>query len=133
MKKSSKSDARFRRYRLKRPFFSQKGGFWGQKPAWGANENFFQKSAWNIFLDSSRCSFVQKNHQNLMRGFLDMPSRTHGRTHARTDGRTDKRESIGLSAEAERPKNSRIVNFGPIFTISKFSQQIEFPYKNRKI
>ena len=34
-----------------------------------------------------------------MRGFLDMPSRTHGRTH----GRTDKRESIGLSAEAERP------------------------------
>ena len=35
-----------------------------------------------------------------MRGFLDMPSRTD----ARTDARTDKRESIGLSAEAERPK-----------------------------
>ena len=24
------------------------------------NENFFQKSAWNIFLALSRCSFVQK-------------------------------------------------------------------------
>ena len=30
--KSSKSDARFQRYRLKRPFFSQKGGFWVKKP-----------------------------------------------------------------------------------------------------
>ena len=29
--------------------------FFGQKRP---NENFFQKSAWNIFLDSSRCSFV---------------------------------------------------------------------------
>ena len=32
-----------------------------------------------------------------MRGFLDM------KCDARTDGRTHKRESIGLSAEAERP------------------------------
>ena len=36
------------------------------------NENFFQKSAWNIFLDSSRGSFVQKIYKNLMRGFLDI-------------------------------------------------------------
>ena len=35
-----------------------------------------------------------------MRGSPDMVWRTHGRT----DGRTHKRESIGLSAEAERPK-----------------------------
>ena len=93
---------------------AQKPDFFGQKwPKMAKNsekrpkEFFFQKSAWNIFLDSSRCSFVQKNHKNLMRGFLDMPSRTHGRTDARTDGRTDKRESIGLSAEAERPTSAQ--------------------------
>ena len=39
--------------------FSAKKVFLGQNPPWeGANENFFQKSAWNIFLDSSRRSFV---------------------------------------------------------------------------
>ena len=42
-------------------FSAKRGGFGGQKPPWGAIENFFQKSAWNIFLDSSRCSFVQKS------------------------------------------------------------------------
>ena len=30
------------------------------------------KTAKARILDSSRCSFLQKNHQNLMRGFLDM-------------------------------------------------------------
>ena len=61
-----------------------------------------------------------------MRGFLDMPSRTHGRT--------DKRESIGLSAEAERPKTLKTVNFGKMavnganFAISQFSQHLEYDF-----
>ena len=41
-------------------FSAKKGGVLGQNPPGGANDNFFQKSAWNIFLDLSRCSFVQK-------------------------------------------------------------------------
>ena len=42
MKKSSKSDAGFQRYRLKRPFLSQKGGFLGPKPTWGGvTKNFW--------------------------------------------------------------------------------------------
>ena len=61
---------------VQKPDFKAKNGQKWQKLAiFGQNlenENFFQKSAWNIFLALSRCSFVQKNHQNLMRGFLDI-------------------------------------------------------------
>ena len=49
---------------VQKPDFKAKNGQKWQKLAiFGQNlenENFFQKSAWNIFLDSSRCSFVQK-------------------------------------------------------------------------
>ena len=84
MKKSSKSDARFWRYRLKRPFFSQKGVFLGQKPPWGANENFFQKSTWNIFLGSPRCNFVPSFRKIWC---ADLQIWCDGRTHAHTDAR----------------------------------------------
>ena len=87
MKKSSKSDARFWRCRLKRPFFSQKGGFLG--------------SAWNIFFVSPRCNFVP-SFIKIWCADLQISRRAH--THARTDARTDERESIGPSANAERSK-----------------------------
>ena len=80
---------------VRKPDFLAKNGEKCQKLAiFGQNlenENFFPKSAWNIFLDSSRCSFVQKNHQNPMRGFLDMEC------EEQMDERTNERESIGLS------------------------------------
>ena len=49
---------------VQKPDFKAKNGQKWQKLAiFGQNlenENFFQKSAWNIFLALSRCSFVQK-------------------------------------------------------------------------
>ena len=44
-------------------FLAKNGQKWQKLAVFGQkrpNENFFQKSAWNIFLVSSRCSFVQK-------------------------------------------------------------------------
>ena len=43
--------------------FAKNGQKWQKLAVFGQNlenENFFQKSAWNIFLESSRCSFVQR-------------------------------------------------------------------------
>ena len=53
------------------------------------------------------CAKFQKN---LMRGSPDIALRTDARTDAWTDARTNERESIGLSANAERPKTLKIVN-----------------------
>ena len=44
-------------------FLAKNGQKWQKLAIFGQNlenNNFFQNSAWNIFLDSSRCSFVQK-------------------------------------------------------------------------
>ena len=70
VKKSSKSDALFRRYRLKRPFF--KRGVLGKENPKGKRDFFFQKSAWNIFFRLIEMQLCAKNHQNLMRGSPDM-------------------------------------------------------------
>ena len=75
--------------------FSAKKGFW-VKPSWGANENFFSKIRLENFFRFIKMQLCAKNHQNLMRGFLDMPSRTTGRTR--------QREYLGPSANAEKPK-----------------------------
>ena len=77
-------------------FSAKKGGF-GSNPPWGANENFFQKSAWNIFLVSPRYNFGQ-SFRKIWCADLQISRRE------RTHGRTDERESIGPSANAERPK-----------------------------
>ena len=76
----------------------------GEKGPKTAKREFFQKSAWNIFLSFIKIQLCAKNHKNLMRGFLDMVWHTHRRTH----GRTHERESIGLLAKAERPKIKKI-------------------------
>ena len=57
-----KSDVRIRSVQ-KPDFLAKNGQKWQKLAIFGQNlenDNFFQKSAWNIFLDSSRCSFVQK-------------------------------------------------------------------------
>ena len=96
-------------------FLAKKGGFLGQKPPWGANENFFQKSAWNIFLVSPRCNFVPSFRKIWC---ADLQISRHARTDAQTHGRTNERESIGPSAKAERPKTLKTVDFGQ--TMAKF-------------
>ena len=58
--------------------FWLKKGFFKYKPPWGANENFFQKSAWNIF-SLAKKQLGAKFRKNLMRGSPDMLSRTHER------------------------------------------------------
>ena len=65
-------------------FSAKKGGFLGQKPPWGANENFFSFAKMQLWA---------KFQKILMRGSPDIASRTNGRT----DERTDERESIGLN------------------------------------
>ena len=58
---------------VQKPDFKAKNGQKWQKLAiFGQNlenENFFQKIRLEHFLASSRYNFVQKNHQNLLRGF----------------------------------------------------------------
>ena len=75
---------------VQKPDFKAKNGQKWQKLAiFGQNlenENFFQKSAWNIFFSIIKIQLCAKNHQNLMRGFLDIEcdARTNERTNART-------------------------------------------------
>ena len=90
--KTSKSDARFRKYRLKRPFSAK-------KPP-GGNKNFFQKSAWNMFLDSSRCSFVQKSSKSEAR--FSRYRITHARTH--------EHESFSSHRRSRETKNNIKIN-----------------------
>ena len=54
------SDLRFWRKSSKTWFFGQKWPKMAKKGQKRPNENFFQKSAWNIFLVLSRYNFVQK-------------------------------------------------------------------------
>ena len=89
---------------VQKPDFKAKNGQKWQKLAiFGQNlenENFFQKSAWNIFLVSPRCNFRQ-SFRKIWCADLQISR------HARTNARTDERESIGPSANAERPKISK--------------------------
>ena len=68
--------------------FSAKKVFFESIPPWGANEIFFQKSAWNIFFSLAKTQLCAKFQKNLMRGSPDIALRTDARTHARTDART---------------------------------------------
>ena len=72
------------------------GHFWPKS----RKREFFSKIRLEHFFSFIKIQLCAKNHQNLMRGFLDMPSRTH----ARTNGRTDKRDSLRSIGVAERPK-----------------------------
>ena len=73
--------------------FSAKKGCFGVKTPLGGKREFFSKIRLEHFFRLIKIKLCAKNHQNLMLGFLDMPSRTNGRT----DGRTHERESIGLN------------------------------------
>ena len=80
-------------------FSAKKGGFWAKKPMGGKRE-FFSKIRLEHFFSLAKMQLCTKFQKNLMRGSPDIASRTHGRTHAGTK----ERESIGPSANAERPK-----------------------------
>ena len=70
--------------------FQPKRGVWGQNPT-GGQTRIFSKIRLEHFFRLTKMYLCAKNHQNLMRRFLDM--KCDGRTHARTH----ERESIGLS------------------------------------
>ena len=63
-------------------FSAKKGVFWVKNPLGGKRE-FFSKIRLEHFFSIIKIQLCAKNHQNLMRGFLDMASRTHARTHER--------------------------------------------------
>ena len=120
-----KSDVRIRRKCAKTWFFGQK---WQKLPVFGQNlenENFFQKSAWNIFLVLPRCNFGQSFRKIWC---ADLQISRRARTDGRTDGRTDERESIGPSANAERPKKGK--KMAPIFCLNK---NFHWPFLNNKL
>ena len=72
-------------------FWAKNGQIWQKLAVFGQNlenENFFQKSAWNIFLDSSRCSFVQKSSKS------DARFSTYPVTNKRTGERREEGTSV---------------------------------------
>ena len=100
-------------------FLAKNGQKWQKLTIFGQNlenENFFQKSAWNIFLVSPRCNFGQ-SFRKVWCADLQISRRV---AHGRTDERTDERESIGPSANAERPINIR-ENYKSILHIDVWS------------
>ena len=110
-------------------FSAKKGGF-GVKTPLGGKRDFFSKIRLEHFFSLTKMQLCAKFQKNLMRGSPDIASRT--------DGRTDERESIGPSANAERPKTIIAVIFGPkwtifatngqILAISEFSRHIEHDF-----
>ena len=72
------------------------GRFWPKT----AKREFFSKIRLEHFLSLAKMQLWAKFQKNLMRGSPDIASRTNGRT----DERPHERESIGPSANAERPK-----------------------------
>ena len=80
-------------------FSAKKVFFWAKNPLGGKRE-FFSKIRLEHFFRLAKMQLCAKFQKNLIRGSPDITLRTHGRTHARTD----ERESIGPSANAERPK-----------------------------
>ena len=75
--------------------FSAKKGVWRSNPLGGKRE-FFSKFRLEHFFSLAKMQLCAKFQKNLMRGSPDIASRTKARTH--------ERESIGPSANAERPK-----------------------------
>ena len=76
-------------------FSAKKGGFGVKNPPGGQTRIFF-KNRLKTFFSLAKMQLCAKFQKNLMRGSPDIASRTHARTH--------ERESIGPSANAERPK-----------------------------
>ena len=72
------------------------GRFWPKT----AKQDFFSKIRLEHFFSLAKMQLWAKFQKNLMRGSPDIASRT--------DARTDERESIGPSANAERPKIMKI-------------------------
>ena len=90
-------------------FSAKKGVFWAKTPLGGKRE-FFSKIRLEHFFSLAKMQLCTKFQKNLMRGSPDIALRTHGRTN--------ERESIGPSANAERPKMVKMVIFcdlGPKF------------------
>ena len=74
------------------------GRFWPKT----AKREFFSKIRLEHFFSLVKMQLCAKFKKNLMCGSPDIASRTNGRTNARTH----ERESIGPSANAERPKKN---------------------------
>ena len=74
------------------------GRFWPKT----VKREFFSKIRLEHFFSVVKMQLCAKFQKNLMRGSPDIASRTHGRTHA-----PHERESIGPSANAERPISSK--------------------------
>ena len=72
------------------------GHFWPKS----RKREFFSKIRLEHFFSLAKMQLWEKFQKNLMRGSPDIA--------LRTDGRTNERESIGPSANAERPKIRRI-------------------------
>ena len=99
--------------------FGQKGQFWTVFGQNGQNGNFFQKSAWNIFLALTSPNFKvsEKSNERFSRNRV-----THARTHARTNGR----DSLGLQRLHRETKNGQNTDLN--------NQNVEFkgPLKSQK-
>ena len=84
--------------------FSAKRFFWANPPSGGGKREFFSEIRLEHFFSLAKMQLCAKFQKNLTCGSPDIASRTHARTH----GRTNERESIGPSANAERPISVRI-------------------------
>ena len=73
------------------------GRFWPKT----AKREFFSKIRLEHFYSLAKMQLCAKFQKNLMRGSPDIALRTNAQTNARTH----ERESIGPSANAERPIN----------------------------
>ena len=95
-----KSDVKIQRKCPKTWFFAKNGQKWLKLVIFGqiSKTRVISKIPLEHLLDSSRCSFVQKIIK-IWCADLQISRRE------RTDARTHERESIGPSANAERPKN----------------------------
>ena len=91
-------------------FLAKNGQKWQKFAVFGQNfenQNFFSKITLEHFFSLAKMQLCAKFQKNLMRRSPDTASRTNGRTHTWTN----ERESIGPSANAERPKNSSIFKY----------------------
>ena len=83
----------------------------GVNPPLGGKREFLQNLLGTFRQDATLCQVSEKSDVRISRYRV-----TNERTDGRTDGRTHERESIGPSANAERPKmNSASSNYGAYF------------------
>ena len=87
----------------------------------------FLKIRLEIFFSFIKIQLCAKNHQNLMRGFLDMEwdERTDGRTNGRTDGRAWIHRPQRL-----KPRDQKGSKMVPIFCQNK---NFHWPFLNNKL